>query len=176
MIAWWLELAVLLAPADATIERDVRTAIEQPASYLQAHEVTSGRLGSSKQPAGDRHLPWLALVDELIARHCAVELDWRVDKDDLLWSLEQLQGYPQLSATTRASIAELRNDDALTVNWLRAVAGQTAHDGMIIAVMDIDSDSYVTLLLKHDDYHRAAQLARRLGFVLADIREHDPNA
>jgi hypothetical protein len=41
--------------------------------------------------------------------------------------------------------------------------------------MDIDSDSYVLLLLAAADYEQATAIADTLGFVLRDVREHDPN-
>lgn len=176
MTALFLSLAALLAPADASLADAMQQVTTQPAQYLEAHPGTADRLWASKDVASDPSLPWLALVDELMARNIATEIDWKTDRDELLFQLEDLAGYALLSETSRKALAELEREDALTVNWLRDIAAQAASDGLIVAVMDIDSDSYITLLLPEADYTRANQGAQQLGQVLRDIREFDPNA
>jgi hypothetical protein len=170
-----LALVAVLSPSDTSVLDEIRAAIEHPADYLQTHEDLADRLWASKDPAADPKLPWLVLADRLQDRHLAVELDWRTGKDDLLWSLRQLESYRLLSEQTRSSMATLHVADRLTVNGLRTIASQAASDDVVVAVMDIESDSYVVLLLKRPDYLRASELADKMGFVLKDIREHDPN-
>lgn len=171
----FLTLAAILAPGDAALGVSLTQALEQPAVYLQTHASTADRLGHAQPAAADPALPWLALVDGLIERRLATELDWDTGKDDLIFHLEKLSGYRLLSDGSRASISEFDRDDGATVNWLRDIAAVVEADDTIVAVLDIDSDSYVTLLLKQPDYAHASAIAEQLGFKLLDIREHDPN-
>lgn len=171
-----LALAAILSPADSSICETIKTAIEYPSHYLQTHEDMTGKhLWASKDPAADPKFPWLALVDELIDRDLAIELDWNWDKDDILWNLNQLESYKLLSDDTGSSLATLHCADAFTINWLHAIAAQAASDDVVVAVMDIDSDSYIVVLLTRADYQRASHYAGQLGFKLNDIRELDPN-
>ena len=168
-----LALAGVLDPADDGSLRDaLKLAVKAPASYLEQHPETGQRL-----IAGDkRMLPWLALTDGLMARHYAVELDHGTSGDDAAWSLSQLKTYHHLSAKTRAWLDTLGSEPVATVDCLRTIAARADGDGVIVAVMDIDSDSYIVLLLRKGEYEKAAKLAKELGFTLADIRGHDPNA
>jgi hypothetical protein len=175
MTGLFLTLAGILAAGDDGLREAMRDATTQPAQYLQAHAGTADRLWSSQDAAADPALPWLALVDELIERNRAVELDWKLDDGDIAFYLQDLAGYALLSPSSRAAIAALEREETLTVLWLRDVAAIAAADDVVVAVMDIDSDSYVTQLLRRDDYQRAHDCAERIGQVLRDIREFDPN-
>ena len=75
---------------------------------------------------------------------------------------------------TRRAIAALTSS-ASTIDTLQEMARLVAADGLRLAAMDIDSDSYVLLLLAAADYEHATAIADTLGFVLRDVREHDPN-
>jgi len=170
-----LALAALLAPGDPTLVAALTAAIEQPATFLDGHDVTKDRLSASTDAAKDPQLPWLALVDLLIEAHRAVELDWKLGAEDVIWNLEQLEGWKTLSDERRKSVAALEGDGP-TVEVLRVCAAQLAADHRVLGVLDIDSDSYVTVLLGESDYPKAAELAHRAGFTLKDIRHFDPNA
>jgi len=168
-----LALSQLLDPADdGTLRDDLKLAVERPAAYMEKHPGMRER----STDAANASLPWLALVDGLIARGYAVELDHRDGGDETIHSLGKLKGHALFSAKTRDWMKRVGTKDMSTVDCLRKVAAHAEHDGLVIAVMDIDSDSYVTLILGKDDYARATELAARLGYILKDIREHDPNA
>ena len=72
-------------------------------------------------------------------------------------------------------MSTLDKEPFATVAYLRRLAAHADGDGVIVAVMDIDSDSYVVLLLQKDEYKKATEAAEKLGCILKDIREHDPN-
>ena len=170
-----LSLAAVLAPSDPTIIQSIAAALETPAAYVSKHEATAERFPDLQNTDNEHLLPWIALADELKERNIAMELDWRTDREDLIWNLQQLAPYRQLSPNVRESIESLDMHDSQTVVWLRALAKVMEVDGFIVATMDIDSDSYVTLLLKKDVYFNAAERARQLGYRIDDIRVRDPN-
>ncbi len=171
-----LALAALLAPGKSGLIEALTAAIERPATFLETHERTRERLWASKEPAAkDPALPWLALVDGLIDEHRAVELDWDFGAGDTLWNLEQLEGWKGLTEERRKSLGAIEGDGP-TIEALRACAAQLAADHRVLAALDIDSDSYVMVLLSDADSAKASDLAHRAGFTLKDIRHFDPNA
>ena len=167
-------LAALLSGGDLAVREAVVQAAADPDAYLETFEETSERLWDVDDPARDPRLPWLALVDRLLAALRAVELDWDSGKADIDWSLEQLIAWPGLPDVTRRAIAAL-TASASAIDTLQEIARLVAADGLRLAAMDIDSDSYVLLLLAAADYEQATAIADTLGFVLRDVREHDPN-
>jgi len=167
-----LLLGRILDPDDGSLRDALKLAVESPAAYLERHPETRERSASPS----NKSLAWLALVDGLIARHEATELDWRTTGEDGSWSLSQLKTYSRLSPETRAWLPTLDKESFATVDYLRKLATHADGDGVIVAVMDIESDSYVVLLLQKDQYKQASEAAAKLGYILKDIREHDPNA
>src|SRR5690349_162295 len=120
----FLALAALLAPGGSSIGASMAEAIGQPAAYLEKHPSTAARLWDSKTPAQDRRLPWLALVDELLARHRATELDWKDGKDEVVWGLAQIAGYDHVWRERRTAIQALEGSEASTITWLRRIAAE----------------------------------------------------
>ena len=169
-----LALAAVLVPADPSLGEAVTAAIAAPQRYTETHATTADRIETLDESGRKRWLPWLALVDELIARHRAVELDWKLDAADVIWNLEQLTSYAALAESRKASITALHGDGA-TIGTLRTIAGLLAADQRVLAALDIDSDSYVIVLLSDADYAKARSLAQSAGFTLKDIRTFDPN-
>lgn len=171
-----LAVGRLLARNVSSLDATLRLAVEKPSAYLAKHPETRARFVPPRAPETDPALPWLALVDGLLARHVATELDHRTHGAEARDSLERLSGWPRLSKRTRAWIGTVGREGERTVDCLRRIATRAAADHVVVAVIDIDSDWYVTLLLPEKDYAPARSLASSSGFVLRGIREFDPNA
>jgi hypothetical protein len=166
-----LLLGRILDPDDGGLRDSLKLAVESPATFFEKHSDTADRAGSPS----NKSLGWLALVDGLIARKLATELDWRTSGEDATWSLSQLKTYDRLSVKTRTWLPTLDHESFATVDYLRKLAPHADADGVIVAVMDIDSDSYIVLLLQKDQYAKATDAAAKLGYILKDVRDHDPN-
>jgi hypothetical protein len=171
-----LSLSQLLDPSDdGSLRDDLILAAERPADYLAKHPEMRERMMNNADPAANGSLPWLALVDGLMARGYATELDYKTTGTDAAASLEHLKGHTRFSRKTRDWLKTLGPEGMTTASCLRRVAAHAAFDGVVVAVMDIDSDSYIVLILGKDDYKKATRFAEQLGYILKDIREHDPN-
>ena len=167
-------LAALLSGGDRAVGAAVAQAVVDPEGYLETFEETAERLFDADDPARDPRLPWLALVDRLLATLRAVEIDWHTAKADIDWSLEQTIAYARVPDVTRRAIAALAETSS-AIETLQEIARLLADDGLRLAAMDIDSDSYVLLILSDTEYEQATAIADTLGCVLRDVREHDPN-
>ncbi len=170
-----LGLAALLAPDDPSLAAQIRQFLDSPPAYLEAHTQTRDRLWASPDPARDPALPWLVLVDALIEHRHAVELDWKIDPGELPFALSQLAAYESVDVELRDALAASTREETLTVLHLRDAAALLAGERRIVAVMDIDSDSYVVLLLPEQRFAEAMRLADAHGHKLRDIRSYDPN-
>jgi hypothetical protein len=166
-----LLLGRILDPHDGSLRESLKLAAESPETFFKKYPDAAERAGSPS----NKKLAWLALVDGLIARKLATELDWRTSGEDATWSLSQLESYTRLSLKTRTWLRTLDSESFATVDYLRKLAPHADGDGVIVAVMDIDSDSYIVLLLPKDDYNKASDAAAKLGYILKDVRDHDPN-
>jgi hypothetical protein len=169
--AQFLWLAGELSDRDPAVAAAMTLALDDPEVYLERHDETAERLGEDAGGAADPQLPWLALVDRLLAALRAVEIDWRADRDEVVWQLEQLTAYGALPQAIRDDIT--RVDCHAPDECLNAIARLVARAGHRLALIDIDSESYVVALLDAPLYERATRAAETLGAVLRDIRESE---
>ena len=162
--AWreqFLSLAGDLAARDAAVLAATAQSIDDPQGYLDRYEETAERLGDRPDAADDPQVPWLALVDRLLAALRAVEIDWRTDRDDIVWSLEHLADYTALPQAVRDAITRLTCSDS--IECLVAMAALVATTDRRLVALDIDSDSYVLMVLDNAPYLRATTAADTLG-------------
>jgi hypothetical protein len=95
---------------------------------------------------------WESLYKELVRRGRAVELDWKSGREEFAAAVNVL------TAGTGLVLDEALLDEAESVpQWSGAL--NALWDDHILAAMDLNTDSYVLLVLTRTDFERAAALA-----------------
>lgn len=101
-------------------------------------------------------LKWIGLVDILINANYLCERDWKDEKSDFIFFLQNLN-------TTKAlhlKIDEQQLDDSGDIpEWCEALDRVWEQQGVCIAAFDIDSDSYVLFPCKTTDLQSLKQYA-----------------
>lgn len=154
-----LLLARQLLPEDPAYEVEVRLALEDCAGYVERfREQLQGR-GITKPEPG---LPWIALVDGLWSRKKLVEIDWREAPEEIIEQLDPLLD-EYGSRPNRWEWAD-QEEDWDTEAFLLEIGRTIAADGLALACIDIESDSYPLLIVKSDTFDRARKLADESGY------------
>lgn len=83
-----LSIARLLAPSARSLPGVVTQAATQPAAYHRAH---AARLAERNIDAPGPSLPWIALVDGLIAAAACHEIDWKTDAENVAWAIGEVR-------------------------------------------------------------------------------------
>lgn len=156
-----LLLANLLVPDDPSLIEELNLAIDKPAEYLaQFQEQLSYRGIDEPFP----ELPWIALVDGLIARNRLVEIDWKNYVEDVTWNIDQLlqnePDEPERWKWTKTGIW----DEKPTEELLEAIAYRFHGQGLSLVYVDIDSDSYPLMFIKSEQLAKSQQLANEAGY------------
>ncbi|MBD5111889.1 MAG: hypothetical protein HDT42_05055 [Ruminococcaceae bacterium] len=159
------EIAALISKNDAEVVKAVEFAIDNPKKYLKrnAERFDDRSIDFSDEDFTDEFEPeellFLAMVDELDQHGYAFEVDWKCGLEDFIWSLEQMKPYGLISDVI--SHLELdKNDDVET--WgkaLNAALGDRARLGYI----DIDSDSYVLIIVTPEVFAKISEIAEDNG-------------
>nr|WP_312987736.1 hypothetical protein [Comamonas koreensis] len=157
----WQALCMALGQALALDDRDelwgeLRQAIEQPAQYLDRFADEWVNRGMD-EPA---HVtPWLALVEGLQRRSQNFELDWKLNMDDAIWALQQLQTVQQRGL----DLQPLAGSQALNHEALQEAGDYLRSQGLSLVSFDIDSDSYPLSVLEASVVAPLQALAARVG-------------
>ncbi|MCD2166543.1 DUF6630 family protein [Comamonas koreensis] len=162
----WQALCMAVGQALALDDSDelwgeVRQAIEQPAQYLDrfADDLVNRGMDEPEQVS-----PWLALVDGLQRRKQNFELDWKLNMNDAIWALQQLQTVEQRGLDLQA----LAGSKALNHEALQEAGDYLRSQGLGLVSFDIDSDSYPLSVLGSSAVAPLQALAERVcGKLLA---------
>ena len=108
-------------------------------------------------------LKWIGLVDILINANYLCERDWKDEKSDFIFFLQNLNTTRSLHLT----IDERQLDDFGDIpQWCEALDRLWEQQGVCIAAFDIDSDSYVLVPCKTSDRPTLQQYAAESGHCI----------
>jgi hypothetical protein len=156
-----LELAHLLVPDDPTLVEEVRLAVIDADDYVrQYRERLHGRGIDAPIPA----LPWIALADGLSARDRLREIDWKAELEDITWNLDQLAALRPEQPDRWTWLEEEAWQDKMPEDVLPAIGNRLLQNGMALVTLDIDSDSYLLVVLPADRSQESRRLAQLAGY------------
>lgn len=107
---------------------------------------------------GEQELIWIGIVDTLIEKDMLFEFDWKVDLDTFLYGMKILCAKTGLTITE-----ELLDENKDIREWARILTNNFKEKGYVVAAMDIDSDSYCTIVVPVDKFEKLVLEAEKAG-------------
>lgn len=153
-----LLLCELLLPHDQSFVKDVSFSITNASLYLKNFSVNRG----VHDPIPE--LPWIALVEGLIDREYVIEIDWATAAEDVadgIASLLSKHSY-ELHTWTLKIVEEWK--DADTDIFLQVIGRRLEEHNLILAYIDIHSDSYPLIIVKRAHITKIQTLAQKAGY------------
>ena len=132
-----LEIAKLISSGDEAVLKDVSACTEDPAGWFTVHQDRY-RERCILSPDDLELVQWLGLVDILEEHGWVCERDWKDELEDFSYFVQNLHGFQQLGLELDPDWLDEDEDisawcGVLTEKW----------EGVCVAAIDIDSDSYV---------------------------------
>jgi hypothetical protein len=157
-LAVFPQLAGLIAGEESPAAQALALCAQDPKSYFHAHLVQyQNRNRASPGPAEEICL--LALADQLIEAGLAYELDWKTEKEDFLFFVQQL------ADAQRAGLPLCPDwfDETLDMaDWVELLNEKWAETGFYLAELAMDNDSFTLLCVSLDLLDRLRSLAPAL--------------
>ena len=142
----------------------VKLACENPKQYFKTFKHQLEERSITKI---SNDLPLIALVDELIEKELAHEIDWKESIATICEVVDRLVSKKKLLtlvwAELNAKYSELYAEEALV-----ALALELQEKEISLAHLDIDSDSYVLITVRKDEIEELKGLAQQAGFTILD--------
>lgn len=107
---------------------------------------------------------WLELYEELLLRGKAIELDWKIRKDDFIYTVKKLSTGLELEINE-----EILDSDEDIPRWGKVI--NSLWTEYVLTAMDVGSDSYVLMILSKDDFVRAKKLSKEILHRIAVIEK-----
>lgn len=109
----------------------------------------------------DEEIMWFAFVESLIKNNVAVELDYKEDMDNILLKLNLLNKDLIIKEEWLPSYDLIDNLKLINKEW--------KDKGYNIAYVDINSDSYILMILSRDKLKKAKSLAKNLNRKISKV-------
>ena len=132
-----LEIAKLISSRDEAVLKNVTACTEDPANWFAAHQDRYAER-CILSPDDPEAIQWLGLVDILEEHGWVCERDWQDELEDFSYFVQNLHGFQKLGLELDPDWLDEDEDisawcGVLTEKW----------EGVCVAAIDIDSDSYV---------------------------------
>jgi hypothetical protein len=152
-----VELARYLLADDASLIDEVQLAIDRPNDYVGRFQERLSERGIHK-PQDD--LPWIALVDGLMARGRLDEIDYRGTWDEVQSAMVVLTGRKE----DWAWLAAPEWHDKQAHEMIPVIEARLSRKGLALVAINILSDSYPLMVLPLDRVEEAGRLAQLAGY------------
>lgn len=163
-----LEIARIISGGDEATLLEADVCVTAPTAWFSIHEQEYRDRGISHiQRADDLYLiQWLGLVDLLEKYNHVCERDWKDEKEDFVYFLSHVSGIKRLGLNIQNTWFD-ETDEIQT--WCSILNKKWQPQQCCMAVMDINSDSYVLFPCRLSDLTRLQNLAARAGEFIGMI-------
>jgi len=153
-----LLICKILLARDPSFIEDVQLSMTDPALYLNKFPVNRG----IHQPIPE--LPWIALVEGLIDRGYLVELNWATAAEDVAAGIAFLLSNHSPAPHAWISAITERWKDADTDVFLQVIGQRLGEETLVLACIDINSDSYPLIIVQREQIVQLQALAQIAGY------------
>ncbi|WP_438347707.1 DUF6630 family protein [Paenibacillus sp. FA6] len=158
-----LRLAERLAQNSSKIVEEVRFAIEEPNNYVIRFEEKLKERGIEEHL---EELPWIVLIDALIEDELAYEIDWKESTLEITYAIDDLFDRKKIDSLDWEWIENI-SDAMLTGEKLQAIADKLNERSLSLAYLDIDSDSYILIVVPNVEIGELKDLALKAGHTIS---------
>lgn len=154
-----LEIAKLISSGDEAVLKDITACTEDPADWFISHQdrYRERCILSSDDP---ELIQWLGLVDILEEHGWVCERDWKDELEDFSYFVQNLHGFQKLGLELNPDW--LDEDEDISA-WCDVLTEKWAAQGVRIATIGIDSDSYVLFPAAVPQFDELQRLAGEIG-------------
>ena len=104
---------------------------------------------------------WWNLYEELLSKGYAVELDCKCELEDFIYHVQKLIRNKSLDTRENLTIdTATLDEDQVIMDWCASL--NSTWENYTLAGMDIGTDSFVLIVLSHEEFKTAQELAKEL--------------
>ena len=157
-----VEIARIISSGDETVLRDITACTENPASWFTAHQDRYEERGVDSADDVDL-VQWLGLVDILEEHGWVCERDWKDELEDFSYFVQNLRSF---SALNLELDPDWFDEDEDIPAWCGILTDKWAAQGVRMAAIGIDSDSYVLFPVTSSQFETLQKLAGQIGHCI----------
>ena len=154
-----VEIAQVISGGDAAVLKDISACTEDPLAWFEAHQDRYEER-SVDSDSDVELIQWLGLVDILEEHGWVCERDWKDELEDFSYFVQNLHGFQKLGLELDP---DWLDEDEDIPAWCGVLTEKWAAQGVRIATIGIDSDSYVLFPAAVPQFDELQRLAGEIG-------------
>ena len=154
-----VEIARVISGGDKAVMEEIAACTEDPKNWFEEHRDRYEERGVDSHGDLDQ-VQWLGLVDILADHGWVCERDWKDELEDFLFFLQQLKGCQALQLPLDPAWF---NPDGDIPAWCGVLTEKWSAQGVRMAAIGIDSDSYVLFPASAAQFASLQALAEEIG-------------
>lgn len=162
-VAAYKKMIELLDVGADAVEK-LKRCVDDPRAYYDENAESYDERGVGTD-ADDDTIIWLGMVDILIEQGRMFEFDYSVELEDFIY------GIRQINRDSLVVEEDALDEDADITQWLKILNTAWMELGVVMAGMDIDSDSYCVCMITRDVFEKIVVLAEKTGHRIALAQE-----
>ncbi|MCI8422483.1 MAG: hypothetical protein HFF50_02965 [Lawsonibacter sp.] len=154
-----VEIAKLISAGDEAVMADIAACTGDPAAWFEAHQA---RYKERCVLSADdlEKIQWLGMVDILEEHGWVCERDWKDELEDFSYFVQNLHGSQKLGLEMNPDWFDENEDIPL---WCNILTEKWSAQGVRLAAININSDSYVLFPASAEQYSALQTLAKSIG-------------
>lgn len=158
-------IARVISDGDETVLGGVAACMERPAGWFAEHQDRYQERGVDSAEDADL-VQWLGLVDILEEHGWVCERDWKDELEDFSYFVQNLHGFQQLGLELDP---DWLDEDEDIPTWCGILTEKWSAQGVRMAAIDIDSDSYVLFPTTAPQLAQLQKLAEEIGHHIVAV-------
>lgn len=158
-----LKIMECVTDGNKELIKELENCILNTEDYYRNHQETFEERGIEEDEEKEL-IQWIALVNILDREGYVVECDWKEDKENFLWNLDNLNGIKSKGLQVESNWFE---EDGEITEWLAILDEKWEKEGMAMFAFDIDSDSYVLFPCEIKNFQNLEEWAEEAGYRIA---------
>ncbi len=159
-----LRVFEILSHNDESVTRKIRECLNNTEKYFNQHDEEFDDRGIEYSCEAEKWIKFIAAVDALESAGYASELDYKAYEDEFKAALEEILAANGMEFSLKNITFKAEQSIPQWMSQFNEYAGQS---GITVMFIDIDSNCYVLCAAKIADYAAAAEIASRIGILIA---------
>ena len=159
-----LEIAKIISLDDPALMAQAAECVGHPDAYLTTHKDQYADWDFAPGAWADpKRIQWIGLVMMLEEKSHVCCRDWKDERPDFVYFLQELTGTKRLGLELREDWLDEEGDVG---QWLEFLNEKWEPEECCVGVMDTNSDSYTMFVCRTAEWRRLVELAAQAGEVI----------
>lgn len=156
-----IEIASIISNNDSRVIAEVTKCTNNPVMYFQENKDKYEERGIVSSDSIDIII-WIGMVECLENNNYVCECDYKEELEDFIYSINELKTAKDMNIQITEEWCDYESNGEIP-EWCSYINNRLSIQKLVVATIDIDSDSYVMFICKNNMMSKMKELAQNIN-------------